>query len=219
VAAIPSGQRTLQALARASKDLHELGASFALIGGLAVAALAVPRLTKDVDFAVAVTAEEDAERLVNDLCSRGYSVESVLERRSSGRLATVRLRSAAGALVDLLFASSGAEHEIVAAARIADVLGQAKVPVARVGHLLALKVLSRDDTLRPQDYDDLQALLEIADAAERRCALATLKLIERRGFGRRRKLITLWRRALAERPQRLGSLRRPGTGKSRSRVQ
>lgn len=34
-----------------------------------------------------------------------------------------------------------------------------RVPVARIGHLMALKILARNDRDRPQDLDDLRALL------------------------------------------------------------
>lgn len=43
--------------------------------------------------------------------------------------------------MDLLFASSGIEHEIVAAADPLEVLPDLTVPVARTGHLIALKPL------------------------------------------------------------------------------
>lgn len=48
------------------------------------------------------------------------------------------------------------------------------VPVASVAHLIAMKVLARDDTRRPQDWDDLAALTAIAtpdDLSEARTAL------------------------------------------------
>ena len=63
--------------------------------------------------------------------------------------------------MDLLFASSGIEPEIVAAADwVESVLGL-RVRVARRGHLLALKLLSRSPE-RPQDQWDLVALRETA---------------------------------------------------------
>ncbi len=110
LAKVASGQRALQGLAKATADLHEVGAPFALIGGLAIAARAEPRLTKDVDFAVAVPGEGEAERVVHALAGLGYTVESVLEHAPTGRLATVRLHDAKGVLIDLLFASSGVER-------------------------------------------------------------------------------------------------------------
>jgi hypothetical protein len=70
-----------------------------------------------------------------------------------------------GGVVDLLFASSGIEPEIAAAADALDVVPGLAVPTARMGHLIALKVLARDDRTRPQDRVDLPALLQRADAA------------------------------------------------------
>lgn len=65
-------------------------------------------------------------------------------------------------VVDLLFASSGIEPEIVADAEVLDLLPTFRIRVATTGHLIALKVLSRDDVRRPQDLVDLRALLQVA---------------------------------------------------------
>ena len=62
------------------------------------------------------------------------------------------------------------------------------VPVATVGHLIALKVLARDDATRPMDRADLLALVETAgpqDIAQARSAVVT---IQRRGFHRQKDL-------------------------------
>jgi hypothetical protein len=61
-------------------------------------------------------------------------------------------------VTDLLFASSGIEPEIVAAAEELLVLPDLTQSVATVGHLLAMKLLARDDRHRPADADDLAAL-------------------------------------------------------------
>ena len=58
------------------------------------------------------------------------------------------------------------------------------MPVARVGHLVALKVLARDDRRRPQDLVDLRMLLQVADATELAAARAALAMITARGFAR-----------------------------------
>jgi hypothetical protein len=63
------------------------------------------------------------------------------------------------------------------------------VPVARLGHLIALKVLARDDRTRPQDRVDLAALLTQADAAALGEAREALTLVARRGFQRGRDLL------------------------------
>ena len=63
------------------------------------------------------------------------------------------------------------------------------MPVARLGHLIALKVLARDDRTRPQDRVDLAALLTRADVAALDEAREALALVTRRGFHRGRDLL------------------------------
>jgi hypothetical protein len=63
------------------------------------------------------------------------------------------------------------------------------MPVARIGHLIALKVLSRDDTRRPQDLVDLRALLRVASPEEQQRARDALGLIAARGYHRGRDLL------------------------------
>jgi predicted nucleotidyltransferase len=62
------------------------------------------------------------------------------------------------------------------------------LPVARAGHLIALKLLARDDRKRPQDYDDLVALLRHADDVELDRARRAARLIMDRGGHRGRDL-------------------------------
>ena len=84
---------------------------------------AEPRLTRDVDLAVAVRGDAEAEALIHALGGQGYAVLTVIEHESLGRLATVRLappgQHAGG---DLLFASSGIEGDVVAAADSLEIL-------------------------------------------------------------------------------------------------
>lgn len=63
------------------------------------------------------------------------------------------------------------------------------VPVAWTGHLIALKLLARDDEQRPQDRGDLYALLAVADEGERALAADACRTISERGFARGRDLI------------------------------
>jgi hypothetical protein len=109
-----------------------------------------------------------------------------------GRLATVRLSRASerkAPVIDLLFASSGIEPEIVAEAEPLDLAPGLTLGVARTGHLIALKVLARDDTRRPLDIADLRALLEIASDVELSRAREALTLITARGYHRGRNLL------------------------------
>jgi hypothetical protein len=83
-------------------------------------------------------------------------------------------------MIDLLFASSGIESEMVKAAEDFEITPNFKVPIARVGHLIALKVLSKNEETRPQDVD----LLLVADETERNRAREAVKLIIQRGYNR-----------------------------------
>jgi predicted nucleotidyltransferase len=175
-----------------STDLTEARASFALIGGLAVSVRTEPRFTRDADLAVAVADDAEAESLIANLRAIGYRIGTALERKAVGRLATVRLDSPAqpgpGPVVDLLFASSGIEAEIVRDAEALEVLPSLVLPVARTGHLIALKLLSRNDADRPQDAIDLRALVDGATADEVARARDGVRLITARGYQRGRLL-------------------------------
>ncbi len=182
--------RLLAALLRASRDLQDLDQRWALVGGLAVSARAEPRTTRDVDLVVAVAGDSQAEKLVRNLRARGYTLVEHLEQDAAGRLATVRFiapgEDEQGVLVDLLFASSGVEPEIVAQAEELEIAAGIALPVATIGHLIALKLLARDDRYRPQDFDDLKALLQEANPEDVTQAREALQLIIDRGYNRGR---------------------------------
>jgi hypothetical protein len=184
-----------EALAQILSRLDALGARAAVLGGLAVSAWTEPRFTRDVDVAVAVRSDADAERIVRQLCAEGYRLLATVEQKATGRLATARLlppgESDEGVIVDLLFASSGVEPEIVDAASPIDIGARIPVPVARVGHLVALKLLAHDPITRPQDGLDLRMLKGALDAEEERRARHACELIAQRGFNRGRDLLEL----------------------------
>jgi Nucleotidyl transferase AbiEii toxin, Type IV TA system len=163
------------------QHLSDSRAAYALVGGLAVSARTEPRFTKDLDLAVAVTGDREAETLVEFLRSRRYHIEALVEQEATGRLATVRLVPPIepALFVDLLFASSGIEPEIVAAAE----------RVATTAHLIATKVLSRDDLRRPQDRVDLTMLVAEASEADLTAAREAMRLIHSRGFNRNKDLL------------------------------
>ena len=190
------------ALRRLCDELVEATFRFALIGGLAVSVRSEPRFTRDADIAVALNDDAEAEALVRDLQLKGYAVLDIIEQDAVGRLATVRLQppgeARSGLVLDLLFASSGIEREVVESAETLEVLPGLTVPVARTGHLIALKVLSRDDRTRPQDVGDLRALLDRATPEEHDCAREALRLIESRGFHRDRQLMPMLDELIAE---------------------
>lgn len=180
------------ALRRVANELDARGRPWALVGGLAVSARAEPRTTRDVDVVVDVRDDADAESLVLDLQASGFRVLAAVEQDSVHRLATVRLVAPGGTergvVVDLLFASSGIEPEVARCAEPIEVLAGLRIPVARIGHLIALKLLARDDRRRPQDFDDLRSLLRESSEADLVEARKAVRTIETRGYHRERKL-------------------------------
>ncbi|MGH8873015.1 MAG: nucleotidyl transferase AbiEii/AbiGii toxin family protein [Acidimicrobiia bacterium] len=177
-------------LRRRVADLKDLGVGFALVGGLAVSVRAEPRLTRDADFVLAVADDLEAEQVVRNLVVAGYVPGTIVEQEATGRLATIRLSHPRdpGVVTDLLFASSGIEGEIVAAAEMIEVLPGLIIPVATIGHLIAMKLLARDDRQRPTDADDLRALGEVADEAAWSTAKDAVRAIAARGYNRGRDL-------------------------------
>lgn len=191
-----------RALAKASEDLEAIGRPWALVGGLAVAVWAEPRLTRDIDVAVAVGSDAEAEAVVRELGALGWRVVEVIEHEAMRRMATARLDRADGELegivLDLLFASSGTEAEIAREATRVELFPGLTLPVASRPHLIAMKLLARDDRTRPQDADDLQALIRAAAPAELDAARSVARSIEERGYGRKRDLVSLLDRAIGE---------------------
>ncbi len=180
----------LQALARLDGDLEAIGAQWCLIGGIAIAMHSEPRNTRDIDAAVAVTSDREAETLVRRLCeNRGYRILTILEQTGTDRMATARLippgEDPGGIIVDLLFASSGIEPELVQKAMPFEIAPGLSTWVATAGHLLALKVLAS----RPQDLVDAGNLLVEMDDGERQRAKQAARLIQERGFARQKDLV------------------------------
>lgn len=173
-------------LERALKDLESEGARAAVIGGIAVSVRTEPRFTRAVDLAVSVASDQVAEAIVRGMLARGWRVLAQLEQDATSRLATVRLASpdVSSLVVDLLFASSGVEEEIVEGAEEIEVLEGIRAPVAATHHLLALKILSGNRRTRPQDRVDAVALLGVLDGKGRERARGVLRSIAARGYHR-----------------------------------
>lgn len=166
------------------------GAGIALIGGFAVSIRTEPRFTRDVDLAVAVEGDGEAESIVRELVARGFTLSGIVEHDAAERLATARLQGDDGSLLDLLFASSGIEPEVVAAAESLEALPGLTLRVATIAHLIAMKLLSVSDS-RPTDLADLHALLGVAGEVDLATARDAVLLIEERGFSRNRNLTSM----------------------------
>ena len=173
---------TLKTLAN---QLNEQSVEWALIGGLAVSARCEPRTTRDVDVVVSVADDDQAEGLVHALGQRGLTIQAVIEQRRANRLSTARMElTKTRVFVDLLFASSGIEKDIAHEADQLEIVPGLTLPVARIGHLVTLKLLARDDRTRPQDWDDLKSLLKEADEDDLNLARRAVQKVEASAYSR-----------------------------------
>jgi hypothetical protein len=196
---MPSAPTELGAeLARAAEGLRRLKRPFALVGGLAVSIRSEVRFTRDIDIAVGVSSDADAERLAADLAAGGYEIATIVEHEERKCLAIVRLRTRARLHVDLLVASSGIEPEIAEAATAVDLGEAGELPVAVAEDLLATKILSMSER-RPQDQIDAANLLTMNPELDLDATRARLRLIEERGFNRGRDLESRLSNLLAHR--------------------
>jgi ribosomal protein L14 len=68
-----------EGLFRAADDLHDVGARFALVGGLAVSVRVEPRFTRDIDLVVAI--EHDAAAVIEQRgFARGRDLQGALAK-------------------------------------------------------------------------------------------------------------------------------------------
>ena len=173
-----------------AQPLQKTGVKFAVVGGMAVSYRTIERFTKDVDIAIAVENDVEAEGVIRTVSQSGYFVDAVLEQSAVERLSTVRLVPLGDRemFVDLLFASSGIESEVVSTANNVKIAPDIVAPVATIPSLIALKVLSANWQRRPQDILDLQHLINEATPPEIETAYRLLKLITERGYNRKKDL-------------------------------
>lgn len=197
------------ALAAIAQCLRGLGRPFALVGGLAVSVRAEVRFTRDIDLAIIAVDDAEVERLVYELRGSGYTAIALVEHKTRARLATVRLASPSGFVVDLLVASSGIEAEVVARATPVALEDIGEVPVARAEELLAMKILSMSDQ-RLQDRIDAINLVQMNDALDVGAVKANLERIIERGFHRDEDLLAKLDGVLAT--ARSGSVGGAGAG-------
>lgn len=171
------------------KTLHELQIKWALIGGLAVSTHANPRFTNDIDLSVSVSSDKEVENIVFQLQQRKWRAEHIFEEQEKNYISTVRFTHPQhpDIFIDMLFASSGIETEIVEEAIPLEALPDIHIKVAQIGHLLALKILSERDR-REQDTLDIKSLLQESSDIDVAKAKEACLLITSRGFHRGRDL-------------------------------
>jgi hypothetical protein len=179
-----------EVLKHVAKDLRRLDVRWALVGGMAVSARATPRFTHDLDFAVSVASDEEAERIVRALLTAGYRMPIVMDQVEVGRLSTIRTYSPYSEeyLVDFLFAASGIEQEVVTESSPIAIVRGLTVPVAALPHLIAMKVLSANER-RTRDWDDIEDLIKHSNAVEISQARRLVRLITDRGYAQGRDLL------------------------------
>ena len=177
----------LSAASQVLSALRQENVKGCIVGGLAVSARCDPRFTRDVDIAVVVDTDEHAEALVHALAIHGLRMNGLVEQEAVGRLAMARLSTEEGLSVDLLIASSGIEREVVMNAETLEVVRGVLLPVARTGHLIALKLLSVAPG-RETDAADLRNLASVATEDEWKLAGEAVAQIQDRGFARGRQL-------------------------------
>jgi hypothetical protein len=178
-------KQLVEVLAAAGTICRELELEVALIGGLAVSLRVEPRFTRDIDIAVAVPGDEQAEAIIRGFRAAGYSLRNSYENETTDRLAAVRLvppRGEEAGIVDFFFSYTGIEDVVVAAAEPLEVSGGYRFPIATLGHLLALKVLGG----RPTDLQDARGIIGVASPEDLDAAREAVELIAlRRAYPRR----------------------------------
>lgn len=123
-------------------QLNRMGVRYAVVGGIPVSFRAVVRTTNDLDLAVFVVDDAEAESIVRKLIGLGYRAEVILESDVSGRLATVRMISAGEreVFVDLLFASTGIERGLVEGSSMIEIFPGLALHVASRPALIASRL-------------------------------------------------------------------------------
>ena len=145
-----------EALAAVASALAALPVPGMLIGGMAVIARGVPRLTRDVDATVAGGAM-DLAALVAALAAHELvpRIEDAIDFAAAHQVLLLR-HAPSGVDVDLSIAWLPFEQEALDAAEQLDV-GGVSLPVARPEDLVVYKAVA----FRPQDQQDIERLLSL----------------------------------------------------------
>jgi predicted nucleotidyltransferase len=186
---------------KAIKEFFDAGSvRYCLVGGLAVSVRVGERTTKDIDFAISVASEKQAEDTIRYLLDCGLKLETLLEHKNSGLMSTVRLKYIDGPnyFIDLLFSASGIEQEIVDLSSDVELLPGFYLPVATVPALLVMKLISADSERRPTDVADINLLVSSLTKEQDLSARELIKLVVSRGFNRGRDLEKMLNDKLAQ---------------------
>lgn len=178
----------LTQLRTVAEELNQTNAKWALAGALAVSTHTEPRTTRDIDVVIILTNEDERRKFIDGLIQRGFSTPSIIMHVAPTHKLGTRLQvpasSGTSVALDLLHSSSGIEAEIIANAVKLEIFPKLVVPVACIGHLIAMKILSQNDVDRIKDRDDLQKLFKVASKDDLLLAKESVQLIQKRGFNR-----------------------------------
>lgn len=134
--------------------LQKLKIPYALVGGLAVGALARERATMDIDLTV-LGNQKKAERLIRRLkSSPSYKIQRI-DFASTPKIPDLVRVEREGISVDLIFANIAYQRLLIKRAKLMK-LGRSKIPVISPEDLFILKLIA----YRPQDRADIHSLLE-----------------------------------------------------------
>lgn len=153
-----TGTQLLTTLQRASAALRQAEVPFCLIGGLAVAIMAKPRATEDVDIALAID-ETQCARVAALLRAHLQVIQdTTVLHLQNATIWRVVAKPDSGApedtvVLDFLLADRPEVKRAIERALPVQV-GAEEIPIARADDLVALKKLSG----RPQDLLDIQSL-------------------------------------------------------------
>jgi hypothetical protein len=159
----PRPERRLTAALRAlSRALDELDAPSMIIGGVAVIAHGVARVTRDIDATVGC-AHASIDRVVRAMAAHGIEPR-IPDAESFAQQSFVLLMEHLDSRIeiDLSLASLGFEADALAAAQTVTIAGVA-VRVARPEDLVIYKVAA----WRPQDQMDVLRLVELHGSSMR----------------------------------------------------
>lgn len=184
-------------LERVTRDLDEIGLPWALVGAMAVAAWAEARMTLDLDVAVCVADHHERRRAVDELRARAYRWEASF---ANDAMVSFAVPEAGGLRLDLLFSLAGIETEVAQHAVRLTLAPGLELPVARLGDLIALKLLSAGQPGREHDLRDLRALVGVATAVDLDHSRAAIGLLIARGAASRETLEAKLEQLLADKP-------------------
>jgi predicted nucleotidyltransferase len=171
-------------LKKLSLDLNRLDIKWALVGSMACGIYTDPRTTRDIDISVIAKNKNAQEEVIQKLLELGYHSPQILMLVGPTRIIGQRIQmpseKAISLPIDLIFNSTGIEESIVENAKILEIIHGIKLPVASLGDLIAMKIISQNDSDRLKDRVDLRLLINKALESDLKITRKSLKLIQER---------------------------------------